>query len=190
MPFQPTTYYLMELLMWRKSGQTPALTFHLESELAGDLYIKTIDSRMSLRVVSTMHEHLDCLPSGRGPLGQWVLCTTNPLLRHCVFIAATIIRCCCCCCQKLTYLKRIIHWPQHPFLTAGEFFLKQSKFHEVENSTPRRDSYTRPLELDWCIPPQRCIIALWGWFSRHVLPTTCCLYDRPCIATVHLGNFP
>ena len=33
------------------------------------------------------------------------------------------------------------------------------------------------------------IIALWGWFSRDVLPVTCCEHGPPSIATVHFSNF-
>ena len=34
------------------------------------------------------------------------------------------------------------------------------------------------------------IIALWGWFSRDVLPMTCWEHGPPSIATVHFSKFP
>ena len=33
------------------------------------------------------------------------------------------------------------------------------------------------------------IIALWGWFSRDMLPVTCCKHGPPSIATVHFSKF-
>ena len=33
------------------------------------------------------------------------------------------------------------------------------------------------------------IIALWGWFSRDVLPVTSCEHGPPSIATVHFSKF-
>ena len=33
------------------------------------------------------------------------------------------------------------------------------------------------------------IIALWGWFSRDMLPVTCCEYGPSSIATVHFSKF-
>ena len=36
---------------------------------------------------------------------------------------------------------------------------------------------------------RKAIIALWGWFSRDVLPVTCCEHGPPSIATVHFSKF-
>ena len=66
--------------------------FLMESELTGHLYIRPIYSRMPLRVVSTMHENLDCLPSGRGPSGHRIVCTANHLKGLSAYHVSNIIR--------------------------------------------------------------------------------------------------